>query len=257
MAAAAAFAAAGCCCRRLPSAADMHAKQMCAPTARRVHDVQRHGPLRGPDPSHGHLCKGAPGWRRTEGRRGVGWLNCSARLGAPCAPTFPWWLHWIKAAPAMPPGAGHAMAAAPHDSVPLGNSSTVHSPPACLPPLFEHIPDCTHALLAPQVHSPDGSGGERLPPIDGIPAQLQQLLWDCTAHDKRDRCGKRDPGHKRCPQCLPGCYWCMQLCVFSQLPSCVQPVLTLPCNPPFLCHPTCRPTAGEIVRRLEDLLLSL
>lgn len=59
-------------------------------------------------------------------------------------------------------------------------------------------------VIFAKVRSPEGSGGERIPPIDGIPAQLQQLLWDCTAHDKRDR-----------------------------------------------------PTAGEIVGRLEDLLLSL
>jgi serine/threonine-protein kinase len=59
-------------------------------------------------------------------------------------------------------------------------------------------------VIFAKVRSSDGSAGERLPPIEGIPAELQQLLWDCTAHDKRDR-----------------------------------------------------PSAAEVVRRLEDLLLSL
>ena len=140
-------------------------------------------------------------------------------------------------------------------SVSPGASSIVHSPPACLPPLFEHIPDCTHALLAPQVRSPEGSGGERIPPIDGIPAQLQQLLWDCTAHDKRDRCGRRDPWANGLPT-VPA--W--PLLVHAAL--CVQPVALL-CSASVdatlqsHCHPACRPTAGEIVGRLEDLLLSL
>ena len=48
-------------------------------------------------------------------------------------------------------------------------------------------PACRLLTCCVQVRSSEGGNGERLPPIDGIPAELQQLLWDCTAHDKRDR----------------------------------------------------------------------
>lgn len=105
------------------------------PCARRVHDVQRQGPLRGPDPRHGHLRKGECGGRHTSLRHGV-----------------------------------IAMLLAGTRTMP---------PTGC--------PACRLSTCCVQVRSSEGGNGERLPPIDGIPAELQQLLWDCTAHDKRDR----------------------------------------------------------------------
>lgn len=47
-----------------------------------------------------------------------------------------------------------------------------HLPPPCLPA---------------QVRASGHPGAARLPAIQGAPAELQQLVWDCTAQNRRER----------------------------------------------------------------------
>ncbi len=52
--------------------------------------------------------------------------------------------------------------------------------------------DCSLHVLLPcpcpaQVRASSQPGATRLSPIEGAPDELQQLVWDCTSYNRRER----------------------------------------------------------------------
>ena len=51
-----------------------------------------------------------------------------------------------------------------------------------------HPPGCSWpAILLRQVHTSEHPDAGRLPRIEGAPEELQQLVWDCTAYNRKKR----------------------------------------------------------------------
>lgn len=102
--------------------------------------------------------------------------------------------------------------------------------PACRPSLNIFL--IVHTLYLPRRSAP-----QRVQVANGFHPLMASLpsCSSCSGTAPRTTNATGAAGGTRgqtgCLRCLPGRYWCMQLFVFSQLPSCVQPVLTLPCNP--------------------------